>query len=392
MVNLDFLKRYEEKIAYSKKVFKSFWELEKIDHMPATAWIPGYYSIDHGMLCPPGKYFTDKKINLNVQLKSIESHLHYFDDLYIPHIDTFIGTPVIASVFGGKIKYFEDKDPWVENQIIHDYKDIDRLKKPDPFKGGLTKKILEWIDYWKLATGDRIPMSITDMQGPLSVAIDLMGASNFYLGLYDDPKRVKKLLEIITELFIDFLNIIYPRVAVEDGVNEWTGIFIPSGRGKCRLSEDNLISISSEMYSEFLHPFNEMIFKETGGGILHWCGDGSNNFENVLASEGITGLHNSSLGDMDLIIRQIEGTNRFNADTGKKVVYFSSMVLPNKKRWVNELLKRQRGYRGVLNFIFLSLDGYGVSFDTGEGMGGYKMMEDDPIEVIKEFTLTTDKN
>jgi hypothetical protein len=388
MVNLDFLNRYEEKIVKSRKVFASFWELEKMDHTPAAVWIPGFYSIDRGMLCSPGEYFTDKEINLNVQMESIESHLKNLDDVYIPHIDTFIGTPVIASVFGGKIKYFKDKDPWIENHIINDYKDIDRLKKPDPLKVGLTKKILEWIDFWKSATRDRIPMSITDMQGPLSVAIDLMGASKFYLGLYDDPKRVKKLLEIIAEVFIDFINIIYPRVAVEDGVNEWTGIFIPSGRGKCRLSEDNLISISSEMYSEFLHPFNEMIFKETGGGILHWCGDGSNNFENVLTSDCLTGVHNSSLGDMDLIIRQIGDINRLNTDTGKRMVYFSSMVLPNKKRWVYELLQRQRGCRGVLNFVFLPLDGYGVSFDTGEGKGGYKEMEDDSIEIVKEFSIT----
>jgi hypothetical protein len=180
-------------------------------------------------------------------------------------------------------------------------------------------------------------------------------------------------------------------VAVEDGVNEWTGIFIPSGRGKCRLSEDNLISISSDMYLEFLHPFNEMIFRETGGGILHWCGDGSNNFYNALASDWLTGLHNSSLGDMDLIIRQMEETSRFNAERGSRIVYFSSMVLPNKKRWVKELLKRQKGCRGVLNFIFLSLDGYGVSFDSGKGMGGYKKMEDDPIDVIREFTRSSGK-
>jgi hypothetical protein len=87
----------------------------------------------------------------------------------------------------------------------------------------------------------------------------------------------------------------------------------------------------------------------------------------------------------------MEGTSKFNTEMGKKIVYFSSMVLPNKKRWVKELLKRQKGYRGVLNFIFLSTDGYGVSFDTGEGLGGYKKMEDDPIKVIKEFTLSTKK-
>jgi hypothetical protein len=229
-------------------------------------------------------------------------------------------------------------------------------------------------------------MSLTDMQGPLSVAIDLMGAQRFYLGLYDDPKRIKKLLEIITEVFIDFINLIYPKVAAEDGAHEYTGIFFPSNRGKCRLSEDNLISISGEMYMEFLHPYNEMIYKETGGGILHWCGDGSNNFENALSSNYLRGIHNSSMGDLDLIIRQIAKLNLMNTEREKEFVYFSSMVIPNSKHRVKELLNRQKEYRGVLNFLFLSLDGYGLSFDNGGRKGGYKKMEVDPINIINEFT------
>ena len=40
----------------------------------------------------------------------------------------------------------------------------------------------------------------------------------FFLGLVDDPKRIKILLEIITEVTIDFLNLLYSKIEVEDGI------------------------------------------------------------------------------------------------------------------------------------------------------------------------------
>ena len=125
--------------------------------------------------------------------------------------------------------------------------------------------------------------------------------------------------------------------------------------------------------------------------MLHWCGDGSNNFENALSSNYLTGIHNSSMGDLDLIIRQISKINHLNPEREKEIVYISSMLMPNSKHRVNELLNRQKEYRGVLNFIFLSLDGYGLSFDNRGRKGGYIKMEDDPIEIINEFTRTQKK-
>lgn len=384
MVDLGFLVRHSERIARSKEAIAAFWNLEAQDRIPATVYIPSYYNLATGKACSAGKYYTDKATNLAAQIESMAARLDLVDDDYLPHIDTFLGTPVIASAFGGNIQFFEDKDPWIEGPIIHHPRDIDRLKKPDPAKTGLTSRILEWIGYWKAQTKGLLPISVTDIQGPLSVAIDLMGASSFYLALYDEPKRVKALLGIITETLVEFLKLLYPLIEEEDGLHEWTGLFFPKGCGRCRLSEDNLISLSPQMYMEFIHPYNEIIFREIGGGILHWCGDGSNNFQNALATKNLKGIHNSSMGDMDLIIRQIEQIQRINAETGRKLVYFSSMMLPNDAGKVQELVQRQQGMRGVLNFIFYTLDDFGLSFGHGE-QRGYRKLKADPMKILKAF-------
>ncbi len=385
MIDLDFLKKYAEKIAKTKQEILAFWNLEDIGKIPAIVWIPGFYSFSKGLLCSPRDYYLDKELNLQVQIESLHSHLEYLQDAYLPHIDSYIGTPVIASAFGGDVTYFQDKDPWLAQPIIHEYKDIDHIKKPDAKESGLMKKIFEWVDYWKLQTDDQIPISLTDIQGPLSVAIDLMGASKFFMGLVDDPKRIKTLLAIITEVTIEFLNLLYPKIEIEDGLHEWTGIFFPTGKGKLRLSEDNLISISPEMYRDFLHSYNEEIFNSLDGGLIHWCGNGNNNFENVLTTQNLTGIHNSSMGDMDLILDQIERVHEVNETEGEKIVYFSSMVLPTRKNKVRELLQRQRNTKGVMNCIFYSLDNYGVCFDHPDGKGGYAKLEDDPFDILSHF-------
>ena len=385
MLDLDFLKKYEEKIVKARQDILAFWNFEDLGKIPTTVWMPGFFSFSKGLLCSPGDYYRDKELNLQVQIESICSHLEHLQDAYLPHIDSYIGTPVIASAFGGQVTYFPDKDPWLAEPIIHEYRDIDHIKKPDPQESGLMKKIFEWVDYWKLQTQEKIPISMTDIQGPLSVAIDLMGANKFFLGLVDDPKRIKILLEIITEVTIEFLNLLYPKIEVEDGLHEWTGIFFPKRKGRLRLSEDNLISISPEMYRDSLHSYNEEIFNCLDGGLIHWCGNGNNNFDNVLTTQNLTGIHNSSMGDMDLILDQIERVHEVNEAEGKKLVYFSSMVLPTTKYSVQQLIKRQHNKKGVMNFIFYTLDGYGVSFDRADGKGGYAKLKDAPFDIVSQF-------
>ena len=132
-MDLGFLARHSERIARSRKAIDAFWNMEEQDHIPATAYIPSYYNIATGATCSAGKYYTDKEVESGGR-KSNRSRLvsQAIEDDYLPHIDSFLGTPVIASAFGGKIQYFEDKDPWIEGPIIHDPRDIDRLKKPEP--------------------------------------------------------------------------------------------------------------------------------------------------------------------------------------------------------------------------------------------------------------------
>ena len=179
MNNLSFLEIYKEKIEINKEIISKFWNFKLENSIPLIIYLPPYYSFKKGFLISAGKYFSDHISALEVQLDSIKSHLENISDNYIPCLNTYFGTSVFASAFGGKIKFFDDKEPWIENIVINDYKDIDKLKIPDPKTPGLLKEIFFRIESWKKATNDKIPICIPDVQGPLSVAIDLMGATKF---------------------------------------------------------------------------------------------------------------------------------------------------------------------------------------------------------------------
>jgi uroporphyrinogen-III decarboxylase len=43
--------------------------------------------------------------------------------------------------------------------------------------------------------------------GPAEVSGLLLGYQNFYYGLYDDPERIKNLMEMVTELIVEWLHI-----------------------------------------------------------------------------------------------------------------------------------------------------------------------------------------
>ena len=384
IINLDFLKKYSERVQKSKEVIQKAWNFEKVPYIPTIVYNYPNYTLDQKLLVSWDKYLLEKELSLTIKIKSIKDHLKKLDDDYIPYIDTFMGTPVSASSFDAKVRFFKDKDPWIIDRAIKSIKEIDKLKKPDTKKSGLTKIILDFIDYWKIETNDKIPISIPDIQSPVSVGIDLMGAEKFYLGLLDDPNRIHKLLEIITEVIIDFLKILIPKVEHESGFFEWTGIYFPKNKGKVRISEDNLVSVSSNMYLEFMQPYHEMIFKETGGGIIHWCGDGSNNFSNILEIDNLTGVHNSSMGDLNLIADQVQKLNIINNKFNKKIVYFNSMGVPSSEKMVNKILKVIKKNNGYINQIF-NTNTFGSVFYLTKSGPSFGKFVDEPQFTINSF-------
>lgn len=373
----NFLKPHKEKINNSKKVLEDFFKGCKYMGNPIVFNIAPYYLIGKGSVRIE-KYFSNAYNALEIQIESIKEHIEKINDLYVPCLFPYLGVGVLASCFGGKVKFYKDKDPWLEEAVIKDYSDIDKLKKPNPLNTGLMKTVFEWMNIWKKETKGTIPLSLTDIQGPISIAIDLMGPEKFFLCIHDKPNKIHKLLNIITEFLIECLNISYRIIENNDDGNVISGIYILKECGKVRISEDNIVFLNEDVFEEFLKPYAERIFEEMNGGIIHWCGNGHQNLNSLLKINKLKGINNANLGRMNLIFTQS------NIASYNNIIYQNEVVLPHPE-WF-KVLKRKLLSNRIIHHFILPIDAYGVSFN------GYEFIGNDKLTIAKQLLKINENN
>ncbi len=148
-------------------------------------------------------YFdVDQKLHLQLKLQELLP-----EALILPGIFPDLGVIVEVSAFGGQIRWFEQGAPFI-GESIRDLKEIDTLKMPEVGLAGLMPLALTQREVMRRQLKERgREMEHWGMSmGPAEVSGLLLGYQNFYLGLYDDPKRIKNLMEIVTGLIIAWLH------------------------------------------------------------------------------------------------------------------------------------------------------------------------------------------
>lgn len=158
-----------------------------------------------------------------------------------------------------------------------------------------------------------IPVYHPDVQGPIDICEVLWGSSLF-IDIVDDPRLVKDFLELIVETYIRFMQ-------------AWYRLFPPSGdravhwsvmhRGQIMLRNDSAMNLSPEMFAEFVNPCDQRLWREFGGGALHFCGRGDHYLEHSLASGLVhaVAMSQPEYNDLEHIYRQ-------TVDRGLKLLSF----------------------------------------------------------------------
>ena len=149
------------------------------------------------------RYYFDVDMKLDCQLKLMTEL--FPDALILPGAFPDLGVVVEVSAFGGQLLRFDKGAPYM-HPPVDDLKGTDKLKKPEAGKAGLTaiylaqrRMMAEKIDRCGLEM-DKFMMSM----GPAEVARLLIGYEKFYLAMFDDPSRFKKLMEL--DFIIDWLK------------------------------------------------------------------------------------------------------------------------------------------------------------------------------------------
>ena len=282
MLNIDFNKHNAE----VKRVWEAY-RARKPYRVPMILGTNTRYYIFNGATNPEGKitfkeYITSPDVMFETQLQFQYWSRHNLIQ------DAELGLPsdswkifadfqnfYEAAWFGAEVHYYDDQVPDTLPFLNEDNKRMlfDR-GLPDPFTGGIMKKVTEYWEYFNekcktyrfhgIPVENLPPSGSLGTDGILTVATNLRG-SGLYLDFYDDPNYAKQLLDFITTAVINRIRAWRKRL----GQPERTPGF--------GFADDSIQLISTELYEEFVLPCHKRLIDELSEGkgpnSCHLCGD-----------------------------------------------------------------------------------------------------------------------
>lgn len=256
----------------SERLTKAY-RMEQVDHIPIVQVskkdLP--YSIYKKVYC--------KEVMLEQQLTNISLTMKHKTD-YCPYLAPWHGVACYAELFGVNIEWPENDWPWAIPLITDNPMDVYKLKPKKLLESELWKKILETIDFFQRNVNGEIPVCTTDPQGPMATASLIWRTEDLMVACYTNPKEVHYLLDIITDVFIDFYEKQLQRIENP----AFPGWGFPLGETGCgiSISDDNAAFMSPELYEEFCVPYNSRISEHFNGLYLHSCGNWVHNIKPAL--------------------------------------------------------------------------------------------------------------
>jgi uroporphyrinogen-III decarboxylase len=192
------------------------------------------------------KYYfdVDERLRLEIKLKELLP-----EALVLPGFWPSLGVVVEASAFGGRTVWSHKAAPHIY-PVFNRIKDIDAIKGPEPGEAGLTPLFLTQLEVMrqKLGTeGSDVDPLIKSM-GPAEVTGLLLGYENFFVNIYEDPVRLKRLMEMVTDFIIKWLHL--QHKAVGEPVLLQIADHVPSQVGPAHM-EEFVLPYLRAIYSEF---------------------------------------------------------------------------------------------------------------------------------------------
>jgi len=275
--NLDDLFPWEE-VPQRKAFLRRFWDLSQPVERHAEVFWRSEANLSS---CGPAEE------QLAESLRCIRDHRDVGGD-FIPFLNTYLGTPMLASAFGCEVVRLGTEQPWALPLIAdYDPEAVLALKPPSP-EAGLCGKNLEITSYLNERTEGRIPVRVGDLQGPLGVAGQVWKDEHFFAAMLLDPEAAHHLLNLTTNLIVEYVKAHRTRCQEQFTIH-CPHLWMPPEMG-IGLSEDYLPVLSPHLYAEFGVPYVNRLAQEFGGVYIHCCGNFEHNFENLLQIENLRGI------------------------------------------------------------------------------------------------------
>jgi len=162
-----------------------------------SPWIPGWAGIS------TLQYYSSEQIWFEVNKKAIET---FPDIIFLPGFWSEFGMCTEPSAFGAKLVWNEFNLPHA-HKIISDISEVDQVKLPNPKTDGLLPFVIQrLLNYQNPIREMEHEIKFAIARGPLNIASFLMGTTEFMMALMMDPENSHKLLEVITQFSIDWVQ------------------------------------------------------------------------------------------------------------------------------------------------------------------------------------------
>ncbi len=276
---------------------------EPVERVPVLVGDVNYWITGEDPALIPPHYFDEGAYGTQLEFQSAKMTTHLeglADDAYLPYLFPWYGTGVVPSAIGCEVLLQAGEEPAVAGTVLDDPASVARLVPPDPERDGLMPRVLACIDHFR--AGSELPISFTDNQGPLNIALNLVGLERLCIWMFEHPTAVHELMDFCTTVLIDWVRLQKERAGapLEGGAFPHL-IAIPPGFGGVWLSDDDSTVLSPDLYREFVVPYNGRVFEAFGGGTLHYCGNAYHQLENYLSTPGLVGLNAWCMGEFEQI-------------------------------------------------------------------------------------------
>ncbi len=270
-VPIDEIAARAERVAQARR----FEEPDRVPVIPAIA---------HRFLVPEvgvsfRDYYADPETMLRTQIlaqkwlmENVRTDAHGITGAWVGAWTDFQNTFEAGSL-GVEIVFPDDDIPWVGPGWVRDEGDLDRLETMDFVNGGINARQVAYRrammevaeEYPVRFQGGPVfypganPALTHTSDGAFGIAGDLMGQTELFLACAERPGFVRRLLRIITDKLIEYLDFCWEEEGLERRDFAWT--------------DDLAVNLSAEMYRDLvLEEEQRLRFHFDGTLCLHMCG------------------------------------------------------------------------------------------------------------------------
>jgi uroporphyrinogen-III decarboxylase len=287
----DFRRRFDARLAKVAAKTADVFAFRDVKTPPfivnsALYWI---FGLDPDTL--PDDYVTNPAAMTAFQERTYYDQLVEIDDDFVPYLMPWFGTVVAASALGCQIEFQPKLDPAANPRYypVQTVEDVHQLEIPDPEKAGLMPDVLKTLEYMK--ANSFLPLGITDFQGPLTTANQLMGYDKLIYLMYDHPNVMHELMDKVTETLIMWVK--RQKEVIGEPLTECIGdqqVYTGRNAGVW-FSDDDAVLMSVRTYREFVVPYNSRVLEAFGGGCVHYCGNATHHADSFLEMRGLKALN-----------------------------------------------------------------------------------------------------